>query len=93
MTHLLFFAAQLLFVSEPQAAAVVATAGEGGFVAAFEALKVSLQQSSIYPGLLVAFFAHRFSFALLRLQVVSIIQQELLVFFVQREHLVFFIQQ
>ena len=89
LTPLLFSAAQLLFASE--APAVAATAAEGAFVAAFAAPQVSLRLSSIYRRLLVAFFAHQFSFTLLRLQVVSFAQRGHLVSFVQQGHLVSFV--
>ena len=93
LTPLLFSAAQLLFASEAPAVAVVATAAEGAFVATFAAPQVSLRLSSICRGLLVAFFAHQFSFTLLRLQVVSFAQRGHLVSFVQQGHLVSFIQR
>ena len=93
MTPLLFSPDQLLFASEPPAVAVVATAAEGVFVAAFEVPQASPQLSSTCPQLLATFFAHQFSFTLLMPQVVSFDRRGHLVFFVQREHPIFIAQQ
>ena len=93
LTPLLFSPDQLLFASEPPAVAVVATAAEGVFVAAFEVPQASPQLSSTCPQLLATFFAHQFSFTLLMPQVVSFDRRGHLVFFVQREHPIFIAQQ